>query len=65
MPTFQPLPAIRWTWAAVVVRAMLDVAVEMASQPAEARAVLLGLLLVWREGDSELSNRFPIDVDDS
>jgi hypothetical protein len=61
MPAFRPLPALRCLWLLVVVRTMIDVLAEMADRPAEARAVILGLLIIWLEGDSELWNRFPTD----
>jgi hypothetical protein len=61
MPAFRPLPALRCLWLLVIVRTMIDVLAEMADRPAEARAVILGLLFIWLEGDSELWNRFPTD----
>jgi hypothetical protein len=64
MPAFRPLPALRCMWGLVVARTMVDVLVEMAGQSAEARAVILGLLLVWVEGDAELSKRFPSNGED-
>jgi hypothetical protein len=61
MPAFRPLPALRCLWLLVIVRTMIDVLAEMADRPAEARAVILGLLFIWLEGDSELWNRFSTD----
>jgi hypothetical protein len=64
MPAFRPLAALRCMWGLVVARTIVDVLVELASQPAQARAAILGLILVWLEGDAELVKRFPSDGED-
>jgi hypothetical protein len=57
------LLALRCIWALVVGLTIGGVLVEMADRPAEGRAVILGLLVAWHQGDSELRSHSLFDGD--